>query len=485
MVLTMGVGLCTAVIFTHAFDRAGDNASAGVFALLILFAEFLTLLNNFGLISTLPKLVASCPIQGQRDTVTWSILTYQLLTSVLLVLPIFAFWIFVDNPSRFSVNVAWIDTFPYIWGILPLVLLGNLRENILATLAGLDRYGHRALGLIVSAAVNLALVFVFVGVLNGNLSALLWATIISNLVSVLWLSIGIPSFRLNLVRWREYRSAVRFSLPLYANSLLGFAFLRGDTLFVAWMLGPLYAAYYELVGKRFAMYLSRILVAALTPFLPTMSVLVGRGELTAASEIFSAVSIVFTAGGYVAILAIVGAQVWLVGMLFPPEYSASVSVLGLVLTAAILNVQGGIAGLSLVALEKPKIITLVNVFAAAASFAGNLLLIPWLGIVGAGIVAVTVSALSNFVQTWYASHCGLSLSWKRYFAVHALFAACVAISMSLESGIITLMLPCFFVIMCVFARVVRIDDYRRLADRMEVKTIKSSGVRQIDDAPSS
>ncbi|MBX7255478.1 MAG: polysaccharide biosynthesis C-terminal domain-containing protein [Candidatus Hydrogenedentes bacterium] len=460
----MAAGILAAVIFTNALDRAGDNNAPGVFALLLLLSELLMLFNNFGLVFTLPKLIVSSA-PDRRNSVAWSALLYQIMTSVAFAVPVYLLWIVVDDPTVISTNESWVSLFPYLWALPLLVLLGNLRENALAALAGFDRYGARAAGLIATAIVNLVMIVVLLWYLYTGLTGLLLATMLTYLFGALWFCYALPRFRKRDADWHEYRKAVRFTVPLFLNNLLGFASTRCDTLIIAWLLGPAAAAYFEFIPKRFSAYLNRITVSALTPFLPRMSALVAQDDHAEASQLLNAVSFTFTAAGYTGVLLLVAVQDWLVGLLFPPEYKSALSSMGLVLASGILCLQAGIAGLTLIALEKPKAITIVNAITAILSLTLNIIFVPWLGMVGAGIAAVLSGAFSDTAQVWYVSRYGLRVSWTRFLGLHFLFLAGLVLSSVLANSIFALTCPLLFVLACLSSRILRLDEMRSLASQ--------------------
>jgi O-antigen/teichoic acid export membrane protein len=472
MLATLVFALVTTVVFTHSFDRANNGAAAGVYALLILLSELLSLLGNFGLTSTLPKLVAS-ERDEDRSITARTCLQFQLITSVIFGIPIVLLWFLTSNPHTFSANPSWTSLFPYLWALPLLLVFGNLRENLLAALAGFDKYGARAIGLVATAIVNLLLVILFVEIFDWGLHGLVWATILSYIFGAVWFLASIPMALTIGYDWARYKKAINFSAPIYANNLLGFIFLRFDTFFIAWLMGPLHAAYFEFVSKRFPAYLTRILVAALTPFLPGMSALASNNSLSLASRLFEAVSVLFTVAGYTAVLVIVGVQDRLVGLLFPVEYAVALPAMDLVLAASVFNIQAGIAGLSLLALEKPKVIMTTNMAAAVLSLAFNAVLIPWMGMLGAGVAAVASGAFSNFAQMWLISRTGILFSWKRYALLHALAITFLLVSGILNPGILNVALPALFLILCYAAGLIRNVDIQVLMQKSEAQQIHS------------
>lgn len=465
----MVLGLAAAVVFTHAFDRAGDTSAVGIFTTLIVYSELFTLVSNFGLLSTLPKLIASADAL-RRPAIAWSALFFQLIKSIAITVPIYFVWMLLRDPAVVTTNATWLTTFPFLWVVPLLVVTGNLRENALTALAGFDRYGARALGLVVNAIVNVVLIVVFVQTMDWGLPGLLYATVLTYLAGALWFCAGLPRFSRSELDWNEYKRATTFSLPLYANSLLGYAYQRCDTLFVAWLMGPAQAAFFEFGAKRFSTYLNRILVATLTPFLPTMSALAARKDVDAAARMWNAVGYTFTAAGYTGVLVLVSIQEWLVGVLFPDQYAGALPVMGLILTSGVLYMQSGISGLSLVAFERPAVITAINLVAAIISFASNWFLIPAYGMFGAGIAAVAAAGLSDVAQTWCVTRAGMPVSWLRFFGLHGLFAGCLIASNTIKPSAWAVAAPFLFVFLCVALRLVRVADVQLLAGR-RVQTV--------------
>ncbi|MCL4218022.1 MAG: polysaccharide biosynthesis C-terminal domain-containing protein, partial [Candidatus Hydrogenedentes bacterium] len=197
-------------------------------------------------------------------------------------------------------------------------------------------------------------------------------------------------------------------------------------------------------------------------FLPGMSILAAQGKRAAATRMFNAASLTFTVTGYAGVLAMAGVQDWLVGILFPAEYASALPVLGLVLAAGVINVQAGIAGLSLVSMERPKIITAVNVVAACISLGLNAFLIPVMGIVGAGVAAVAAASFTNLAQVWFLTRIGLPISWPRYAALHLLFAAALAVTTWCEPGVVTLTIPFLYLAACFAFGILRKADLAQL-----------------------
>ncbi len=414
MLLSMTCQLGAAMIFTRVL-RGG--VEVGIFALLILSSDFLTTLNNCGLWTSLPKLVAASP-SARRPHLIGSVIAFQFLTSVVLGALIYIPWLLIREPRLISGDENWVGLYPYLWLLPIIVFFANMRENILAVQAGLNRYGLRAAGLIAGSLANLLLVVAAVWYLEAGLPGLMLSSLAGYMAAALSSYLLLTEGRRPRLDWPAYRDAITFSVPLYVNSLLNFAFMRLDTLFVAVLLGPAAVAYYELGAKRLAGYGSRILQAALVPYLPNMSYMIAQGDRQQAARLLDRASNTTVFVCYLGIFAALVIQERLITVLFPIEYLNALPAFAPVLVATCLGLQAGIMGQSLIALGRPHIVTKINIVTALVATGANLCLIPRFGLAGVGWAAVIAMVFTNAAQTWAVHRSGLPLDLRRHLRAH-------------------------------------------------------------------
>ena len=425
----MVCGLAAAILFT----RALSPEAVGIFNLVILLADLLVLVNNLGLTTSLPKLVASSQ-ESERPALISSTLIFQILLSLLIGAAILGVRFFVREPGAVSNSQGWLSLFPFLWFLPPMLLAANLRDNAMAVLAGLNRYGYRAAGLVVSALLYVGLVFLSLNMLGGNLFSLLAATLVTYLFAAGWFSFRASFMFRRAFDWRTHRQALVFSWPLYANSLLTFAFTRLDTLFIYMLLGQAPAAFFEITAKRLPAYFARLAVAGITPYLPAISALLAEGDMPGASRLLNRTSNVFILVGYLGLFGTLVVQEPLVRLLFPEAYLTALPALGLVMASTCLAIQAGIMGQTLIALGRPGLVTAVNVASASISILANFALIPWLGIIGAGWAAICGTLVANVAQTWLVHRQGMRLNARHYIQGH-IFAVLCAFPCWLMDGV--------------------------------------------------
>ncbi|MCC6696962.1 MAG: oligosaccharide flippase family protein [Candidatus Hydrogenedentes bacterium] len=449
MIASMAGSLVSAVIF----GRMLPESQVGVFWMLILLCDGLLILSNFGLHSALPKIIADAPEAG-RGEMGAGILLVQGAISLALGIVLFAAWLLLPDPRVITANTSWLDLYPHLW-ILPLLCIAaTQRDTSLAILAGMNRYSGRAVGLIVGSAVQVTLVVVAVAWLKLGLVALTLCTFVSYVAAAAWLIGQVGRFRIRGGIWQSYARAVRFSIPLYINNVLGFAFQRADTVLVAMLLGsPTLVAYFEM-AKRLPNLISRILTAMLVPYLPGLSNRLSDGDFAGASRLLNQTLSLMAFLGYSSVLAMVVIQRPLIVLLFSQRYLACLPVLWLLMTGACLAIQAGILGLSLVAAGHPGHVTRANIVTAAVSIILNCALIPRFGIIGAAWSLVAVTAMSALLQGYFVNRCGLRLTATSTLVPHAAIAVCLALTQYKEVFWIRASALLLFVVLCLAASVV-------------------------------
>jgi O-antigen/teichoic acid export membrane protein len=458
MVVSMAGQLGAAMIFT----RVLPESDVGIYLLLLLMAELLIMLGNCGLWTALPKLVGAAE-KHQRPRLIGSVLAFQVLTALGVGAAVVVVLLVVRDPTLISHNPSWVGVHPYLWTLTGFVLLGSTRENAMASLAGLNRYGRRAGGLIITAGLNVALVALVVRHCGGGLSGLVLVSFACYATAATWFYLSLPVGRRLQLGWPAYRAAVSFSAPLYANNLLTFLFSRLDTMLVAFLLGPAEAAFYELAARRLSRYGARALQASLVPYLPNASALIARHEYGAAARLMERASNATAFLCYGGILVVLAVREQVIALLFGTAYLEGLPALAPILVSTCMALQAGIMGLTLVALGKPHVVTTVNIFTAALSAGANLVLIPMLEIVGAGYAALLAMAFANAAQTWRVRRLGLRMDLRRYVQTHVFMVPGLALTSLCEGIGWRLAGIALFVALCFAGRTVTISQVRRTA----------------------
>ena len=393
-------------------------AEAAIFMTLLLCADFFNILNNFGLWVALPKLVAAADGE-KRMAIVASSMSIQAFISVALGVVVLGAWWFLPPLETMLAASDWMAIQPYCWILPPLFIVGTLRDNAMAALAGLNCYGRRAVGIVVSSLMQIVLVYVFVWRMQGGIATLLCAMLASYTLALTWLYVALPVGKRPTWDWKTYGASAKFSRPLYVHSLLNFFFQRFDTVLVIFMLGLPAGGVYEMI-KSFPKLLSRSLGALRVPFLPNISEQISRGDSAGASRLLNRALIMTAFVGNIGVLVTVLTQEWLITLLLNAEYLEGTAVLGLLMGAICLAVQAGFFSETLIALGRPMMVTVANFGMAGITIAVSVALLLPLGMQGAGIGWLCGVSFSTAIQAYFVRKGGIRLDLHRFVKIQVI-----------------------------------------------------------------
>ena len=455
-------------------------AIVGFFALLLLWSDLVNIVSSLGLTVSAPKLIAAAPapqrLRLAKVLLRGQALALLLCTCVVLMMywqPVLQLWIpYTYESAAFS---------EYLW-MLPLLFVpGAVRDLCTAILAGLNRYLTRSTGIVVSSVVQVIAVAGVAAFGLHSLQNFVLATAAGYLCAAVWLLLALRPLRqvahppahpgdadasASETALQQYGAAVRFSWPLYANSLLSFVYQRLDTVLVTAVIGFGAAGIFDM-AKRIPMLLSRALGALLIPYLPGIAEFVALGDRDRARLLMHQALLLTAAFGYGISFAVIAVQDWLLPLLFTGEYLAAAPALGLLLIAACLSVQAGIMGQTLIALNKPKWITSVNLFTALLSLALNALLLPRLGLMGAGIAALIALGTSTGLQAWRVHREGIPVLLNRYLTLQSITLAGLALVIfGVDQVAIRLLVMVLYPALLLLTRVVTWHELRQVGSAL-------------------
>ncbi len=416
--VSMAALLVTGKMFTNALDRE----TVGVFSLFLIASDFIIIASGLGLSVSMPKLVAEAS-EARRRLVVGSALTGQLGVLLIASAAVVLCRLFASAATAIELPPDWRGLIDHLHWLPLLFVVGGLRDLIMAMLAGLDRYGHRAVGMTAASLAQVALVYALVWRLGGGLTALILAMTASYALALAWLWLSLGACAAPVLNLSAYLRAVRFSVPLYANQLFNFLHQRFDSVLIALLLGFSHAAVYEMV-KRLPVILTRVIGALLVPYLPRLSRLIAEEDFPSAASLLNHTARLAVFVGGAVVVSAIAVQEFMVVALFNREYLSGAPVIGLLMIAACLQLQAGIMGQSLIALGRGAAVPIVNILAVSLSIAGNLLVVRPLGLVGVGWIAIVSSALSCGLQAAWVHRCGLRIKFHSAFTPLVLLFAC-------------------------------------------------------------
>jgi O-antigen/teichoic acid export membrane protein len=187
------------------------------------------------------------------------------------------------------------------------------------------------------------------------------------------------------------------------------------------------AACFEYGAKRLPNYFSSFMAAALVPFLPGVAGALGEGRHAEAAQMLERTYRMTSLISYGAVFLALLFQAPVIRFLLTEKGMAGLPALSLIMVSSGMALQAGIMGLTLVALDRPYIVTWTNILAAIVSVIANIILIPRFGLVGAGWSAIAATGLSNILQTAGVWHAGLGFSVGTWLKPHLLLGISILI----------------------------------------------------------
>jgi O-antigen/teichoic acid export membrane protein len=315
---------------------------------------------------------------------------------------------------------------------IPIILvLEGISQLLKASLQGFMLFTRIAISELLS---SISFLSIIVGLLTwGRLDifTILLARTLSYTLSMLFAFISIPTKKVFEFHFDLLKKVLLFGLPLYLNGMLTFVFQRIDTMIVGVLLGPAGVAYYE-IARTIPEKLREVYVAFRSVFFPIVSGLFLQGSTIKASRVINTVTrlIAFVVSIGALISLLFGRE--LVTLLFSEEYLPSVPAFVLLMTALSISLVSTTLGFSLVASGDSNKPVFINIAHTAITLISNLLLIPALGLVGAGLATLVSMIPSNLLNVYFLSRRDVKIRVLDYYKPVLLFGACAAIFYTLN-----------------------------------------------------
>ncbi|MCX8063599.1 MAG: oligosaccharide flippase family protein [Candidatus Hydrogenedentes bacterium] len=400
-----------------------------IFSLLLVWSDGLTLLFGYGLQVSIPKIIGGSS-DSEKSTVSKSILTFVFLNSILISALLFLIWFFSMNTqgkllSYFQSSII----YPYFWLIPILFVSAILRDTLLANLSGFQIFGKRAVGVTLASILQIVTSLGVLILIRGGVIALAIAYTLSYFVASLFLFYSLPHSSLAKFRCSHVTSAIKFSWILWINSILNYLVQRFDTILFLYLTGnPAQVAIYEM-AKRLCQLASRMLNSLLLPYLPKISELLSEGKDIEATKFFTQAQISIATISLFSLFLLPLIQKYLILFLFSAEYLEITTVLSPLIAGVVIAVLTGISGQTLIASNRPYLVTLTNIGTVIISIGMNFILIPRFGLPGAGWSALISFAFSFLSQTLWVRKTSLKFEWKHVLTTQIFLGIFLALSL--------------------------------------------------------
>jgi O-antigen/teichoic acid export membrane protein len=405
-----GAGTGFTVLFgmvnTMILARYLPRYEYGIFLLLMILTSFLGMISAFGLNTAVIPSIASAAKEDKNKVVN-SAITFRFLTFGLVSVIFFL-------GQRWFLLLFGESDIGELAIFVPFMLVTQGYRNLLrAILQGFLRFKRMATIDLITSALNLAMIIVFVLLLKASFTGLVLAQIVSQGFACLALYWAIPGpKRLQLHRVHLLK-VIRFGGPLQLNDILHFIFSNVSSLIIAALMGPGDVALLSVAGKLPGM-IRRLYESFRSVYLPNLSKLLADGDQHRAHRLLNTslrlTSFVTALGTLVS--ALFGREIIL--LLFSKQYQFATTAFVLSMLSLNIKLVGNVLGTSLVAAGDSKGPAIANVVTASVSLLANCILIPLFGINGAALTGATGSLAANPVNVWFLRRRSVSARVAEY-----------------------------------------------------------------------
>lgn len=433
----------------------------GAFVLLLVVANFLIEISGFGLNLAVPKFMTGSEDAAFHARLVNSALIFRIAASVLAsILGLLARGWLADLFG----STTFFDLIAYLPVLVLLLGTTKLQQGILQ---GLFLFRPMGVANTVASGMNFILTTLLVLVLDSGALGLVYARIISLAMAAIYMLTQTPLSKKFQVDFTLLARMIRFGLPLQANYLMTFFFLRLDTLIIATLLGPTQVAYFE-IARKIPENATLAYDAFRAVFYPYVARFYAEGEKRRLSNFINqSIRWLSLAGIAVSLFAFLFAPE-IVVLLFSERYIASTVAFALLMFGLNLLVIDYTLGYSLVAIGDSGKPLYVNITKTVVSLGANVILIPVLGIAGAAIASLAGYVVGSPLNAILLRRRGLSIQLRYFFQPLAVCAAVMVITAVVkpDSVIEKLALFALFPMICFLTSIVTVGELKMLFEEL-------------------
>ena len=371
-VLGLVLGLVTTILITHKFP----SDAFGIYTLILVVISFLGQISTLGIETSVPRFIAGAKDDARKEQFFGVSI---ILRGIVVVVAGLLAWF----GSPLLTSLFGQSLLPqYVLYVPLLFALESFRSLFRAILQGCLVFSKIGMSDLILSLSNLVLLIGFIFGTERTITVLILIRALSSIAASVFAFVAIPIKKRLIFRADIFKEVIGFGFPLQINDILGFIFLRIDTVVIAAFLGPTDIALYE-VARKIPDSLRNLYTPFRSVFYPILAKISAEGDQAAIAEFLS------HALRILAFITLLGAGISLlfgqeiIRLLFSAAYDSSAPIFAVLMINLCFSLMGNIMGTTIVALgdsKKPMIINSVN---AAASWIGAVILVPLDALMGA------------------------------------------------------------------------------------------------------
>ncbi len=413
------VSTAALLVETMVAARLLATDSFGVYALLVVAVNFLTMAVDFGCKTAVAQMIASSD-PSRQEAIASNALVFRI--AVLVVVSSIV-WLARGASFLFDRSGGLLKYSVYIPAMLAVV---SLDELLTAALQGLRAYHYVAIGQALHSVLRLSLSIVLLVLLKLGLPALIYSWIVAHAVSAAYQYLILPLPK--RLRWQRplLGAMLRFGLPLQGDRFLWSVSGPVAVALLSRFLGTSAVAFYN-VASRIPNALLGLAQSYVDVYFPTMTNLLTRDRKEQACRMLNHSLRLLSFGlGLIALAAVLFSQ-QVIHLLFSDKYLPSTTIFSLLMIALPPAVLGTLLGYTLTAASHPERSLGQNLVRTAVSIAAKFLLIPILGLVGPAYADLGGHYVANSVSLWLLRRSGIVATVGSLVRQTALLWLCAAL----------------------------------------------------------
>lgn len=443
------IGTISSMVFHFAsimlLTRHMPKDEFGLYALVLVITYLFSIIGGLGLEYTLVRYEVISKDED-RKSVLFPILILRAIT-LLIISIIFIF------SANFLLNLFDKRLTTYVFSLTLLSIINSFRDLLFNYLQGRNLFRRFAVVQTSAAASRVLMIIIYLMINKLSLDSLIFIEIITSIFPLVFLLLSIPpkelfNFSSNI---EKYKELIKFSMPLYGNHILTFAYDRITVFMVGGMLTPASVASYDVAGK-IPDSLKRIFASFTIVFFPGMSNLLAQGNRKDALALMNKSLVIFANAISFGVLLSFLFSNDIIRILFSSAYSESGIGFALLMVNFCLRALSNIMGYSLVSAGYSAVPMKANFISSIISITGGFLLIPIYGFMGAVYAVLIMSIVAQFSYTYFLYKADLRPDTYAYIKPFLILIPAVAlyILFDIQSLVIRLIIILAYMIASVF-----------------------------------
>jgi len=433
--------------------RVIPKDNIGVCFLIFVIVALLEVVGGLGLGQSVVKFITSSSGYRERQKIVNNIMTFRLMTMLVLSLLVIVL-------KQVFISLFRSDLLATLFLYIPLLYCVQSADSMLDfIMQGFQLYRKMAFIRVINAALNFALVLLFLIIVKLGVRGYILAIILSFTLTCFLRYWMIPTAKGLTFEPKLIRKLLQFGLPLQGSDILSFISEKLDILIVGSILRPTAVSYLG-IAKKIPENLQRVSNSLHTVYFPHMSDLFGRKQQIRAEEVMHhflrLTAFVTTLGALLIILF----QREIIVLIFSEEYAPSAPAFGFLMVIFILMVASTILDFTLIAAGHPGYLPIISLADTVPSLLANLILIPIYGFMGAVYAKLIANIITNPFSVWALHREKIGINVKVYLKPIFLLLICLGIyyGFGLEIVVLKGMLIVIFIVFSVYFSIITKGD---------------------------